>query len=63
MRATRKLNLKKDVLTELSTEDLTSVQGGAFLPTQPLNLCLSIQVCEITNNVRCLIPTQQPSCN
>lgn len=60
----KKLNLKKEVLAELTSEELTRVAGGSHdCNTMPVNLCLSIEVCEASHHPRCLIPTQPPSCN
>lgn len=60
----RKLTLKAERLAELRTEELHEIAGAnADRSTDPVNQCLSIDVCEITCEVRCLVPTLgRPSC-
>lgn len=48
-----RLRLNKEVLTELTADELTGVRGGAA-PTLPVDDCVSIQECPITENLRCL---------
>lgn len=63
MKSTKKLTLKKEVLAELSSEDLTRVAGGSNnCLTTPVNLCLSVQVCEESHEATCLVPTYRQSC-
>lgn len=64
---TKKLSLKKEVLAELSADELTSVVGGTNTETcltygGNVPRCLSIDVCENSNYITCLVPTNQPAC-
>ena len=60
----RKLTLKTERLAELDSQDLREVAGaGNDALTNPLTECVSFRVCPITDNIRCLIPTNTPACN
>lgn len=57
----RTLSLKREVLTELSPEELLSVAGAAAPPTNPLDYCLNTQVVCYTRAAgysRCVCPTE-----
>ncbi len=63
MASARKLSLRKERLTELGTDDLNQVVGGThYCLTIPVNLCLSLQVCNITHELICLVPTLPNTC-
>jgi natural product precursor len=64
---TKKLSLKKEVLAELSADELTSVVGGTNTETcltagGNVTHCVSFQECPATNYLTCLVPTNQPAC-
>lgn len=50
MKPTRGLSLKREALTDLSTDELTGIQGAAYLATV-LHYCALI---EVSSPVRCL---------
>ena len=54
MKATRKLSLNTEHLTQLTPDALTGVVAGAGV-TEPLDPCVSIRHCYYTENVlRCV---------
>lgn len=63
MNGNRKLALKKEVLNELTSDDLSKVVGGShYCETNPPNFCLSIRECVVTHEAACAAPTQFQSC-
>ena len=59
----KKLFLKKEVLTELSGDELTGVVGGSHhCLTVPLTLCTSVRVCNESHYAACQVPTVPDSC-
>jgi hypothetical protein len=68
MSAGRRLTLRREALTELSTGDLTSVVGGQALTQLPQNSCPVQDCVALTNHVSCLVcqsypcHTQAPNC-
>lgn len=48
------LRLNREVLTELTADDLTGVVGGSHhCLTLPVHLCLSVRWCEVSHAVGC----------
>lgn len=63
MKPAKKLSLKKDVLTELTGDDLAAVAGGThYCLTVPVNYCLSVRQCYVTHEAVCLVPTLPDTC-
>lgn len=50
----KKLSLRREVVTELTADELTGVRGAAGVPTLPVDDCVSIQECPWTENLRCI---------
>lgn len=62
MKPAKKLSLKKDVLAELTSDDLAAVAGGThYCLTLPVQFCLSVRECYITHEAACLAPSVLPN--
>jgi hypothetical protein len=63
MKPAKKLVLKRELLAELSSDELGQVAGGShYCMTLPVNLCLSLRVCYVTHELACLVPTLPDTC-
>lgn len=55
MKDSRRLALKREALSELSTEQLTVVVGGDALPTTPVRYCFE-ELFDTLQATRCFCP-------
>jgi natural product precursor len=63
MRPAKKLTLKKELLSELSSEQLTEIVGGTHANCLTLPnafMCLSLRVCNVTHQLECNAPSILP---
>lgn len=65
---TRRLNLRREALAELTTDELSGIAGAAVPPptpvvnTLPINDCIAIATIHCATRLDCVQLTEQPRC-